>query len=66
MSVTASCGHELTEEEGLGTSIWVKGMDRQGKCIYYTTLCNKCLEQHRKEGLELKTQKERNDYLIKQ
>ena len=64
MSVTASCGHILTEEEGLGTSIYIKEVDRYGERVAcYTTLCNSCLDFYRKEGLELKTEEEIHSWI---
>lgn len=64
MSVTASCGHELTEEENMGTSIYIKDFDRSGKkAICYTTLCDRCVILYRMRGLELKTKKEQDNWL---
>ena len=59
MSITATCGHTLTDSEGLGTSIAIKDRCKDGsKAIGYLTLCDKCLEWYRKSKLELKTEKE--------
>jgi len=64
MSVTASCGHKLTKEEGLGTTIAVKDQSKDGsKAIGYPTVCNKCLKWYRKNKLELKTEKEQERWL---
>lgn len=40
MSIIASCGHQLTDEEGLGKTINIK--DNEG--IISTTVCNKCFK----------------------
>ncbi len=54
MSVTASCGHVLTEEEGLGTKMALKGTCKDGsKCIDLRTVCDKCANEYRKDGREL-------------
>ncbi len=64
MSVIATCGHKLTEEEGLGTTIPIKDYCKDGsKAIGYPTLCNKCLKWHRKKKLELKTDNEQERWL---
>ena len=64
MSIIASCGHLLTKEEGLGTTIAVKDYCRDGdKAIAYPTLCNKCLKWYRKKKLELKTEEEQKCWI---
>lgn len=66
MSVTATCGCVLTDEEGFGISIHIKGQCKDGsKSVDYVTLCNKCLKWYRAKGLELKTKKERDKWLTK-
>lgn len=64
MSVIASCGHELTEEEKMGTSIYIKEVDRYGERVAcYTTLCNDCIGFYRNKGYELKTNEEINTWI---
>ena len=64
MSVIATCGHTLTEEKGLGTTIAVKDYCKDGsKAIGYPTLCNKCLKWYREKKLELKTEEEQERWL---
>lgn len=64
MSVIATCGHKLTEQEGLGTTIAVKDHCKDGsRAIGYPTLCNKCLKLYRKKKLELKTEDEQKRWL---
>lgn len=54
MSVIATCGHELTEEEGLGIMIAIPDTTREGdKCTSYPVVCNKCLEWYKKNVPEL-------------
>jgi hypothetical protein len=66
MSVTATCGHTLTEEEHLGTTISVKDYSRDGsKAIGHPTLCNKCLKWYEKSDLYLRTEEERLTWLKK-
>lgn len=64
MSVIASCGHKLKDEENMGNTIYVKDFDRYGKkVICYTTLCNNCLSIYREKGLELKSEQEKNNWI---
>lgn len=52
MSIFATCGHKLTDEEGMGTMVSTPDFTRKGEpCLSYPTLCNKCLEEYKKEGL---------------
>lgn len=63
MSIIATCGHELTEHEGLGTTIAIKDYSRDGsRAISYPTLCDKCLKWYRKKKLELKTKQEQRKW----
>jgi hypothetical protein len=68
MNITATCGHVLTEEEGLGTTLAIKGKDSDGsRYISHKTLCNKCVDWYRSKKLELPTEKDQNKWLgIKQ
>lgn len=64
MSVTATCGHILTEEEGLGTTIPIKDFTKEGDpAVSYPTLCNKCLRYYRSERMELPTEESRQEWL---
>ncbi len=64
MSVIATCGHTLTEKEGLGVTIAIKDHCKDGsQAISYPTLCNKCLKWYKKKNLELKTKQEQEDWL---
>ncbi len=64
MSVIATCGHTLTEEEELGTTIAVKSYCKDGsKAIDYPTVCNKCLKWYRKKRFELRTEEQRERWL---
>jgi hypothetical protein len=64
MSIIATCGHTLSKEEGLGTTIAIKDYERDGsRSISYPTLCNKCLKWYRKKKLELKTKEEQDCWL---
>jgi hypothetical protein len=48
--VFASCGHELTPEEGLGVSVRTRGYTREwDRAVDHQTLCKDCLEYYRKE-----------------
>ena len=51
MSVFATCGHELSKEEGLGIMVSVKEWSREGEeCLSYPVLCNNCFEERQNEG----------------
>jgi hypothetical protein len=64
MSVKASCGHLLTEKEGWGTPISVKGeYFGNTNIVHYLTVCDECLKIYKKEGVILETPKDRDDYL---
>ena len=50
-SVIASCGHELTEDEGLGATVATRGWTREcTRAVDYQTLCAKCLEWYRENN----------------
>ena len=64
MSVEASCGHLLTEKEGLGKFATIKGeYHGEEKAVYHSTLCDACFEEMDALGMILKTKKEINKYL---
>jgi hypothetical protein len=49
-SITASCGHQLTEE-GFGHSVWWREYDSQWKeSIVYATYCTACRDKGVAEG----------------
>ena len=59
-SITASCGHKLTEREGMGHTIliceltWGREEDEEGNQAYSTeiqlTVCDKCLKKYERRG----------------
>ena len=54
MSIIASCGHTLTEEEGMGTMIKIPEVTRDGtQCTSYPVVCNKCLKWYKENVPEL-------------
>ena len=66
MSITATCGCILTEEERLGTAIAVKDYCRDGsRAISYPSVCDKCLKWYEKSKLILKTKKQEEKWLFK-
>jgi hypothetical protein len=63
MTIIATCGHTLTNEEGLGTTIAVKGYENGEHIISYPTVCDKCLKWYEKRHLILKTKKQQKQWL---
>ncbi len=64
MSVIATCGHKLTEQEGLGTTISVKDTDREGnKSISHITVCDKCYDVYKVTNQILYTEEQEDVYL---
>lgn len=64
MSIIASCGHILTDDENMGNTLCVKEFDRLGKkALCYTTLCKNCFKSYEEKGLILKTKKEKDSWL---
>jgi hypothetical protein len=64
MTVIASCGDELTEEEGLGRSFYVKDYAKDGsKCVSYRVLCTKCITYYQDTGLILDTEEHEEAWL---
>jgi len=46
MTIKATCGHTLTEVEGLGVTCTRKGTNRRGeKCLRHETLCFRCYRE---------------------
>lgn len=65
MSVTASCGHVLTEEEDMGNSVSCGSYNREGeRVIVHQVLCDFCLSELRQHGVELKTEAEQKNWLM--
>jgi uncharacterized protein YjhX (UPF0386 family) len=64
MSIIASCGHILTQEEKLGNIIAVKDYCRDGnKAVKHLTVCNECFKYYQENKLELKTKREQEQWL---
>ena len=56
--IIASCGHELTEDEGFGNHISIVDWDRENKrCICHLTVCDVCMKWYKSKHLIL-TQEE--------
>ncbi len=65
MSITASCGHELTKEEGLGITVAIKSHSKDcNRSVEFTTLCNNCLILHKNQKLILKTKQDQHKWLL--
>jgi len=53
--VIASCGCELTKEEGFGYDARIKDYTgRDGRTVLHSRLCKKCFAEYEKAGLLLK------------
>lgn len=64
MSVTASCGHILTEQEGLGSQMAIGIISREGqRVIEHSTVCNYCYNRYKERKLILFTKSEQVKYL---
>lgn len=64
MTVVASCGHTLSEEEGLGITVFTKGYCKEGKkTIDYKSLCIKCFKYYSENNLVLNTDNEKNTWV---
>lgn len=63
MTVTATCGCVLTEEEGMGETFYVKDSDRHGNCISYKTICKKCQAFYWIADLMLPTQEDQDKWI---
>lgn len=64
MSVTATCGHELTDEEGMGFMIAIKDYSRDGsRAISYPSLCTKCFKRCAKSDELLANKTEEEEWL---
>ena len=64
MTVIASCGHQLTEDEGLGQLLAIASYNRKGKhAIEYVAYCNMCANEAYKQGSVLLTEEEMSAWL---
>lgn len=62
MPIIATCGHEIKNFKG--KMVWVALTDREfNHAIDYMTLCNKCKKMYDKNGILLKTSKQKKDWL---
>ena len=58
MAIIATCGHKLTEKEGMGISIMVKDQNKDGsKAVSYIVVCDKCYKWYKKVNIILQTEK---------
>lgn len=67
MSIIASCGHELKDddgENGMGWPVYVASYCRDGSpAIAYMVVCSKCLKWYEAERLLLNTEDAQNAHL---
>lgn len=65
--VTASCGHLLSESEGMGIDICTGGHDRTTgmPVLIYSVVCNSCYNEYKKNGELLDTKSKRLNYINK-
>lgn len=69
MSIYATCGHLLTEEEGLGIDLSVKDttIDYSSEsfvpCVSFGNYCKKCADELESGGLVLHDKEETDAYL---
>jgi len=62
-TVIATCGHQLTKAEELGTTIAVAGYARDcGRAVDYLTVCDKCLKWYERKKLRL-TEQQADEWL---
>ncbi len=60
--ITGSCGHEFTQDEGMGNHIAVGDYDRDmSKMIRYMTVCDKCAQEY--ADIILHTKQEEDDWM---
>ena len=67
MSIIASCGHKLREEEGHGKTFAYRDYDRMGeKIVVYGQFCSECSKTlERPNSPALKTKEEEEKWLRK-
>ena len=64
MPIIASCGHTLSESEGMGISLAIKGQSKDGsRCIRYIVACQKCATRYMADGQVLETKQDEYNYL---
>lgn len=62
-TITATCGHVLTEAEGVGKAIAIGDYNREcERVVCHMTVCNKCFDWYQRKRLIL-TEKEQERYL---
>ena len=65
MSVTGSCGHKFTEEEGMGNHLLIQDSDRRGdKAVSSVSVCDACAEWHRENGVVFKNEEAADEWLL--
>lgn len=63
-TITATCGHVLTEAEEFGHLIQVKAHARDGsKAVDHLTVCTRCRDEWREEGDLLKSKEEADQWM---
>ena len=64
MSVTASCGHLLTEEEGHGKGVSTMDFHKDGtRTVCWQSVCDKCYKWYKSGGYILETDEQRDDWM---
>lgn len=64
MSVTASCGHVLTDKEEFGKFISIRDYSKDGsRAVTHLTVCDKCYEDYKKRKAILIAEKEQLQWL---
>lgn len=65
MSIEASCGHELTEAEGMGNNIALKRIAKDGKrVVEHSVVCNYCYNRYKSQTtLVLYTKRAQQNWL---
>lgn len=65
--VTASCGHQLTESEGMGIDVCTGGYDRTENTpvLIYSVVCTSCYSEYKKKGQLLDTKSKQNNWINK-
>ena len=69
MTVRASCGHVLGDDEGargmegLGFPVSLKSWDHEGRTVTFATYCNWCRSEAEFEGLLLGSEEDESAWL---
>lgn len=71
MTIIASCGHILTDQEGCGISVAYKDEYCDAEegfkpCTVHAIFCNKCEREWRDKGLLFKDEAEASEWLSSQ